>query len=59
MPVPGVWNNLADGEDDNWNEKGEQLAEQYLKKATNLQPKTYLTTEFLDVEPIHIEWWEN
>ena len=59
MPVPGVWNNLADGEDDNWDKKAERLAEQYLKKAINLQAKTYLTTEFLDVEPIHIEWWEN
>ena len=55
MAVPGVWNNLVDGEDDNWNEKGKQLAEQYLKKVTNLQTKTYLSTEFLDVDPIHIE----
>ena len=55
MAVPGAWNILVDGEDDNWNEKGEQLTEQYLKKVTYLQDKTYLTTEFLDVEPIHIE----
>ena len=55
MAVPGGWINLADGEDDNWDKKAEQLAEQYLKKAINLQTKTYLTTEFLDVEPINIE----
>ena len=54
VAVPGGWINLADGEDDNWDKKEEQLAEQYLKKATNLKAKTYLTIEFLDVELIQI-----